>query len=648
MAKAKRKGILWPWLDRGTAKLYALLGSSWLGRIMTGYRKADGAFAKSRRYTGRHRCTPMSPARLGLLSSVESSLLFKGVRALSHALFCLPIAVYGLLLLSFGLCGVAFYFILPHLRSVPLPVPDMEHAVLSGLVAVLSLPLLFTKKSLAETLGAGKLSHALFASFLGIPEDRLAPQKQRMPVALPYVTVLLSLPMAVGALYTHPLILPILLLVCGLLGLIFTYPEAGVVLSTVLLPAIWLYRDLLLLLCTVILLTWMSYGVKLLFMHRTIRFGLLDTVLLLFGLLILASGFTGAAVTAESRMTALILFICLSDYFLIVNLMTTRAYIRRCLVGVGISVVVVTALAYLRLIPVEELGWLEGSRAGDALVTGVSRGIEQLSGLWQEHSEFYLVLVFPWLYAFLCHTKRLFRRVLALAFLGLDLCLVLMSDSVSALFCILAVTVLFLLLLDHRGLTLGAVLLPAAACGAWWLTYLYPISEAVQTTLSRSRHFKELLADSLWRMTLDHPGGIGMGEAAFRAVYPAYAAPDLGAVTDSGSLYFEALLSFGWGGTLLLAVLLFLFFQKCLTGLRHATEFKDRALILGGITGMVGALIFGTVRSFLTSPRVFFNLILVIAISGAYVNILFDESDVLAASRVNTPEGVDYQTRSNG
>jgi hypothetical protein len=635
MAKTTRKGILWHTLNRGTARLYGLIAGSWLGRICTGYRKLDDAFAKGRRYPGRHRCTPMSPSRLRLLTAVESGYLFKGIGALSHALFCLPLWLYGLFLLVYGLLGVAGYFTLPLIYKAI--APDLEHLVLSAVLALLAIPLMLTKKTLAETMGTGRLPYLIFVRFLGIPQDRLEQPRQRIPAVLPYLTVFLSLLSAVGALLTHPLLIPAILLGAGALGLVFTYPEAGVVLSTVLLPAIWLDRNLLIPLCAVILLTWLSYGVKLLFLHRTIRFGLLDTVVLIFGCLILLSGFTGVATSRESALTGVLLFICLSDYFLIVNLMTTREYIRRCLLGVGISVVVVTLLAYLRIVPVDDLSWLEGSRGGNAIIAGMEDLIEKLSGLWLEHSELYLVLVFPWLYAYLGHTKRLLRRVSALVFIALDMALIFMTDSVSALFCIIAVTVLFILLSGYKGLSAGLIALPAVACGGLWVSYLFPISESVRVILSRSRHFKALLSESLWKMVLDHPAGIGIGDTAFREIYPSYAAPDLGAVTESGSLYFELLLGYGWAGLLIFAALLFFFFQKGLTCLGYTADRRDRAMILGGITSMVGALIFGSVRSFITSPRVFFTLILVIALCSAYENLIFDESDVLTARRAGTP-----------
>lgn len=635
---AKSKGILWDRLNRGTARLYALVAGSRVGRFLTGYRRADEAFTKGRRYPGHHRCTPMSPGRMKLLSAMEGSLVFKGLGALFHMLVCLPMAVYGLFLLIYGLLGVAAYFAMPYVYAAL--APSMEHLVLSGVVAFLAIPLLLTGRTPAESLEGG-LPYLIFVRFLGIPMDRPKAVRQKMPAVWPYLAVFFAMIAAGGALFTHPLLAPAILVAMGGLGLVLAYPEAGVVLSTAMLPAIWLDGSLVIPLCAVILLTWLSYGIKLLFLHRTIRFGLLDTVILIFCGLVLLSGFTGAAVTEESIMTSVLLFICLSDYFLIVNLMTTREYIRRSLLGVGISVVVVTLLAYLRTIPVEELSWLEGSRGGDAIIGGVSHLIERLTGLWQEHSELYLVLIFPWLYAYLGSTKRLLSRVAAVLLIALDMALIFMTDSVSALFCILAITVLFVLMSDHRGLSAGLVLLPGLLCGTLWVSYLFPLSDALQTVLSRSRHFKALLSESLWRMVWDHPAGIGIGDAAFNAVYPAYAAPDLGAVTESGSLYFELLLSYGWAGLLLFAVILFFSVQKGLTCLRHTAERRDRAMILGGITGTVGILIFGTVRSFITSPRVFFTIILVLALCSAYEDLIFDESDVLAARAASSPSEED-------
>ena len=68
----------------------------------------------------------------------------------------------------------------------------------------------------------------------------------------------------------------------------------------------------------------------------------------------------------------------------------------------------------------------------------------------------------------------------------------------------------------------------------------------------------------------------------------------------------------------------------------HTADSRDRAMILGGVTSMAGVLIFGVVRSFMTAPRVFFTLMLVVSLCSAYENVLFDENDVLTARRAGT------------
>lgn len=630
--ESERDHLLWNGLNRGTSWLYAVVRHSLLGRVMTGYRRADKALGGGR---GHHACAPRSPARLALLRVMEGSRLLNALWGLFGGLYACPAAIYGLFGLSYGLGGVLLYFLLPFLY--PSLAPDRAHLMWCAVMALLSLPWVFSRKSAGGVLERGLLSGPVLTELLGIPQEHTAKPVSRRWALLWYLCPILGLGGAVGALYIHPLIIPLAMAGLGLLGMIFSHPEAGVVLSTLTLPAVWLNRNLMTVAVAIILLTWISYGIKLLLLHRTLRFGLLDRVVLIMGLLLAAYGCTGHGVSAETVLRSICLLVCLSDYFLIVNLMNTRAYIRRCLFGVGLSVVLVTFLSYLRLIPVDGLLWLEGSRAGDAILDAVREGYAALSQLWVEHSELYLVLVFPWLYAYLIHTKRFFRKVMGVLFVGLDAALIVMTDSVSALFCIVGVTVLFFLLLDHRCLTAGILAFPALGCGAVWAMWFFPLSDRLQTVLSRSRHYKALLSDSLWEMVKDHPMGIGLGEEAFTRVYPAYAAPDLGAVTDSGSLLFEILLSYGWVGLLLFAALLFLFWQKGLTCLGHTAATRDRAMILGGTVSLTGAVIFGTVRSFVTSPRVFFTLLLVIALCSAYENILFEESDVREAALESSP-----------
>lgn len=613
------KGVLWSRLNRWTAWVYTIIVHSFVGRVMLGYRKADRALRKDD--VGRYSCKPVSSARLRMAEAMENSRMLAALRWLFRCLLACPARAYGLFGLIYGLFGVVFHLLLSS---------SLSYLIMLGVIAVASIPLLATSNSMGSVLVGSWGIRVILVHLLGIPRDRLDIPKNPKLKGLPLVGILLGVLGAGAALIVHPLVVPLIFPCLWFVGVLFADPEAGVVLSTLLLPAIWLNRQFLLLTSVVVLLTLISYGAKLLCLHRTFRSGLLDRVILILGLLMLVCGLTeaaGAMATTETRMSVLYLLVCLGDYFLIVNLMSSRAYIRRCLIGVGISVVLVTFLSYLHLIPVDSLSWMKASPAGKVIVTFAEECYAHLSELWVEHSELYLVLVFPWLYAYLVHAKRLVRKMAWLALIALDVMLVVTSGSVSAQFCVLGVTVLFFLLLDHKWFSVGIAALPLGLCGVWWITYLYPLPDALRTILSRSRHYKAQLRESLWQMVLDHPAGIGIGEEAFAQVYPAYAAPDLEAVTDSGSLFFEILLSYGWVGLLLFGAVLFLFLQKSMTCLRYTAAAKDRAMILGGAVSLIGAVVFGSVRSFITSPRVFFTILLVVALCSAYENVVFDEYD---------------------
>lgn len=627
--RRRRAGVLWSGLNRGSAWVYARISGSFLGRFMTGYRHMDSRTTRLFSYAGRHRCTPMSAGRQRIVEAVESSLLFRWLRGLLRGLFMCPTACYGLFGLLFGGVGALAGMIAGLLNEIY--TPSVSHYVTLGIIALASLPLMTTNRPMSQTLCGSWLGRLVLVRYLGIPEDRLQ-EAGAGSYAIAYLPAYLGgIAAAVGSVFVSPLSILLALLLVAVAGMILSYPETGVLLATMSLPFVWLHQNFMMLPAALILVTWISYGIKVLFLHRPIRFGLLDRVMVALGILLAGSCLTAFFTSPRTVQTSLCLLVFFSLYFLIVNLMTTREYIRRGLVGVAVSLAVVSGLACLRLVPVDGLSWLEGSRAGDVIVAGFRNGIEQLSGLWAEHSELYLVLAIPWLYAYLLHTKRLLGRILGGLMICLDLALILMPHSVSAMFCVVGVTALFLLLLDHVWLSVGIVALPLAGSGLYWASYFFPVSDALQTMLSRSRLYKSQLADSLWQMCLDHPAGIGVGEEAFVAVYPAYAAPDLGAVTDSGSVFFEILLSYGWPGLILFSVVFLLFLQKSLTCLQHTAVSRDRAMILGGMVSLIGLLVFGSVRSFITAPRVAFTMVLILALCSAYENIIFDESDVLQA-----------------
>lgn len=645
----RRRTVLWSGLVRGTSAVYRRVIGSWLGRLLTSYRSVEDRAYRGRRESGRDRCRPMSAARLRMVEALESGRFIAFLHRLFSALCDAPVRCYGVFGLSYSLFGIVLYFALPYLY----PVATASWAQLLCYMAVfaISVPLTLSSRPLRRVLGGGRILRRCLTGGLGIPSERFA-HRAGQTAARPRpvwicVAVLLAIPAAAVACLTHPFAVPLFGVLVAVVGMVFAYPEAGVILSTSMLPLIWLDRGFMPWVAVVILLSWCSYIHKLLFLHRTIRMGLLDWAVLALGAFLLVSGLTGAAVTTDTIVYTALICIFLSDYFLLVNLMTTRAHITRCLWGVLSSVVLVTVLGYVRMLPVDTLSWLEGSRAGDLLVDGFTRSLAALSGLWATHSELYLVITFPWLYAFLMHTKRLIRTLALSLLMMANALLVIASHADSTLLCIVLCSCLFFLLYSHKSMAVGVLALPTVGCAYLWLDYLFPSSawlawDWFATTTPR----QDAVRESVWRMIADHPFGIGMGSDSFAAVYPAYAPSGAETVTNAGNLYLDLLLSHGWCGVLVWALVLFLFLQKSLSCVRHTASKGARALILGGLCSVTSVLILGTVRSFAGVPRVFFTLLLAVALCSAYENVLFEEHDVLTVDPAGDPTCEDRMYRS--
>ncbi len=607
-------------LCRATDWLYTAIARSGVGRALTAYRHVDNALGTGRR----NPCRSVSRGRIPVADAVKKSHVLALLRTFFRALYDLPLKFYGLFGLFYGTFGVLLYFLVPLL--FPARVPADGYLVCAAVTMILTLPPLSSHSTLRESVSRSRCMSVFLGHFLCIPQESTPASHKKMPVGLPVFSVLLSLGVAIGALFTHPLLMPMVAVGLLLMGLIFSYPEAGVLLSTVLLPVAWLLPRAMIPLAGLILLTWCSYGFKLLRLHRAIRRDVLDTVLLVLLALTLISGVAGVIAGTGQVLPSLMLFSCLSLYFLVVHLMTTRAYIARCLIGVGVTVVIMTLALCLGRVEPTAMDWLGGSRAGDLLVGAFDRAYTTLRHAGGNARIWMAVLSLPLLYAALLRTRRPLSRVVVFLFTGLQIYLVLTEGSLGGILCLICATLFFFLFADHRIPAAGILLLPGAA-GAigWYLSWKGSVPVTLKNALSEARFVREARFSELWRMALESPMGYGIG-----------------ADCAGGNLFLEVLVTLGFQGVIVFGLSLLLLLQKSLTGLRYATTFSDRTLLVGLGVGVGIALVRGATHGFLTAPHALLLFVLLCALCSAFSNILFEEYDVRMAESMSSPEGVDH------
>ncbi len=604
-------------LGRWTGRLYATIAHSAVGCALTAYRRLDSALgAKSRTHTSPRR-------RMPLADTVKNSHVLGLLRGVLRVLYDLPLRFYGVFSLFYGAFGILLYFLLP------LIFPSREltgrYLTVAVVMMLISLPPISSHSTLRESVSRSRFGGVILGRFFCIPQEPLPPSHKKLPFGISLLMVGLALITATGMLFVNPLILPLLIAAVIVFGMVFTYPEAGVLLTTALLPVVWLLPRAMPSLAALILLTWCSYLLKLLQLHRTIRLDLADMVILVLLGLSLISG-VGGVIAGTGRMEpSVMLFVCLSEYFLIVHLMNTRAHVLRCLIGVGVAAVVMAGATLLGRVDPTVMDWMAGSRGGD-LVVGLYSRVHSLAENAGGGGQIILsVMLIPLLYAFLVRARRLLSRMFVLAFLGVSLYLLMTGGSVGALICLACATLIFCLLMDHRSLVAGILILPGAvgACG-WYLAWRGPLFPETSESLAVMLQAREVRWAELWQDVCRTPLGYGVGVDC-----------------SGGNLALEVLLTLGWQGFIVSLAALALLVHKSLTALAYAHTFADRALVLGLLVGVAVALLRGVTQGFLLMPHVLLMFVLFCALGSAFANILFEEHDVREAESMCSPEGAD-------
>lgn len=644
-----RQSLIWQTLERGTRRVYAAVASCGLGRLMSSYRKADANLHSGQRRTLRDDCRPMSASRLRLLEAVRQAKLPLWISRFFAVMAHAPANFYGLFGLFYGLLGILVYFVGPLvMKTLSL---DVLRLILCIGISVVSLPLTFSGKAMVQLLVTSKLTGWFFVSFLGLPEERLSrtdasSERKRSPALPILLAFLLALACAALTLWVHPLVPLLCLLLLCTVGMIFAYPETGVMLSVICMPFVFFKEEVILVAAALILVTWLGYGVQLLYMHRTIRFGLLDIAVLIFGATLCLSGMTGAHVTAQSVLQGFLYFVLISVHFLMANLITTRQSLRRCMAGAALIIPMVIIVGAVRLLPHGALSWLTGSVAGDAINQAFEALLTEISRQWNYAGICVLLLVLPLLYSRLIRKGRLRRSV------GICLCILLclagLYLSGSGAFWIgLCGFFAFFLLYSHRALAVGILSLPVAVCGGAWVQYAFP--DSVQNTLYRladGQAYREGIWQSAWRMICDYPAGIGLGDAAFSAVYPQYAEAGSTQAATLHSLGLELMRVGGFPLLLLFLAVVFFFLQKSFTCVKASGSRTDLATVQSGVVAMGCLLVYGAFSSNVCTLPAFFACWLALGLYNAYANVALAESDLMTVCAERDEHRADFVFRT--
>lgn len=615
----RRRSAILHTLHRFSSRLYALVLSSLLGRLMTRsdsfgrYERSDGFLHRLFRSKKKRSDRMLFRFCQSVAAYLEKSLFCRSMGAIGRGLLHCSINSYGIFFLFFGCLSILTHYI----GGVDDAMAGISGSLLMGGACILlSLPLFATGRSLASGIRTSRILHWLVVDGFGIAEERLSSYGEAGRDH-PLLAFILALLLGALTFFVMPHFLLGMLVILLFIFLILRDPEIGMVISVALLPFFSLTsyptRALLLVVCTTLL----GYALKLLCGKRSLRMESADWMVLLLLALFMMGGVATSGGTA-SLQSALTYVALGAMYFVVANLVRSQEGVKRMSTALLLGTAAMSFLGIVQYVFTKPLpAYLDLTLFAD--LGG------RVSSLWGNPNMLaeHLALLLPTALAVLMIRKRLLRGVGSLLCLMLTLTCLVLTWTRGAWLGTLIALLAFLLLLSHKSLSwvmIGS--LPVVALAPLLPDHVLRRFASIGSKTDSSILYRVHLWEGVEHMLGDHwLTGVGVGESAFCAVYAGYALPGIETAMHPHSLYLSLLCSLGVIGLVVFALALLLWLRRAFGFVRYTKLRAPRLMVLGGVCGILALLVMGLFDDVWYNYRIYMLFWTLVGLVSAQVRI---------------------------
>ena len=293
-----------------------------------------------------------------LARNLESSITVSVTTNLTNKCCSLPLQYYGNFGIFFGLFTIVVYcmkYFIPWLDAAP------TTQLWTGIsIIIATLPLTFSRINLATAVKNSVFGRAIFKDAFGFSDESFD-NKNNTSRSKGNLMLLFGIFVGISTFFIHPLSIIIAIATLIVIVLIASSPEIGVLLTIVSIPILSFTSTPTIWLAILIIITSFFYFIKLIRGKRIFKLETLDFSVLLFGILILLSSVYSAG-GKSSFYSASVTFILLLGYFLVVNLMRTERWVKRCIIALVSSASIVSLFGIFEFIfGKENNSWLDQS-----------------------------------------------------------------------------------------------------------------------------------------------------------------------------------------------------------------------------------------------------------------------------------------------
>ena len=560
--------------------------------------------------------------RLTIADQFERSKVLKFLSRITRFFLTCKLRLYAAFFLVFGFYTGLVYF----LKRFVILQPDVSVSLLTFacVAVIISIPLLFTNKNLAEALRTSKAGYFIVNDAFGIPEEKLdvvTTKHGRM------YNLAIFMGVVAGTLtyFIDPAYILALLVILAVIALIVTFPEIGVITVISLLPLLSA-KNFEFLLISAIALYVFGYFIKLIRGKRVINFEIIDLSVLFFVLLILANGSYISSSAEIAKMIGLLL-----GAFVAGKLVRRKIWQSRCLIAAIFSGTIMSMMiVWQKIIEITD------DFFGLSLLIFEKGTLPFFNGNIRIISLFLiicLILNFVILYS-AKRTKQ--KTVIILNCLSLLGSLVLLG-STFFIICGLFALLVFFFIMSHN--TLSVVLIGSSVAAAGALIIPQSTKSQIASFVFRDNITSFISTFKVWDGSIEllkasFFSGVGVG--GFKELYPIYAIAGAEGVSDCGSLWIRMLCELGLPGVLILVLILFLFTQNCCEYLKKPLGTVSKASVAAGMSCVLFLVVMSLTCDIFSDSCMYYVFWLLISVICAGIISDREEAEKNAGYTVNT------------
>jgi len=487
---------------------------------------------------------------------------------------------------------------------------DILNLIIGIFLMIASFPMLFVKVKISDLMCESRIMSFLLFKVFGARKENI--QISGTVIVRNNIAFLLGMIVGLSSYFLAPEY--ILLGIIALVG-IFTFimiPEFGIVTVIFMVPFVPT-----MFLAGLIIFVTICYLLKLIRGKRTLKFEIIDVTIFIFLILTVLGGIFSVS-RVDSIRPALLYSCFILGYFLVVNLIRTSEWLKRCIVSLTFSALIVALYGiYENFFGIVQQTWQDEELFEDIRGRVVST-FENPNVLAE-----YLIMILPLMIAIFLFSKKINQKLLFLMMTGASgLCLI-FTWSRGAWLGFLIGMLLFLLIYHRKSMLLllgGLISLPLLP------VVLPPNIIERFLSIGNIKDTSTSYRVNIWRAVVEmikdnFSSGIGIGEGAFTVVYPKYSLAGIESAPHSHNLFLQIIVEIGIFGLIIFLAAMIIYMQnnfslyKKLGDNKKYTETK--LLSAAGLCGIVSVLIQGMTDYIWYNYRVFFVFWLVVALTIA-------------------------------